>query len=499
MNTRCPPGNSESEIQRLCETVDNQDFLSGMPVVDDKSGLVYRNVFCARCNSVQGVSYWQMNADCGRIPASALPQDNTLLLDFIRENCTVRYRPTGGQQINLKHCVFANSTCCARQVIDNEPVLKSLCSYYSFPVCGSPHHKNPHCALCNGEDITQFNCGCLSTATSKPRIHTTKGGSAIPHYNTMQYNSSIAADPPYHLPILPTLPQSRPPGTIPLTTHFTNRGFTTELTMTGKPSTKSPEFTPQPPPPPLSILFDFSSDSNQISIHGTKTETKLVNLKTCQEGFVYDPFVDKCREAFQGVIGNEKHSSNSTNSTYSNLIKLNCSGIRLNLSDTVLYSNGTLWVPLYSTNYNRTEYFANGSIIFLCTDFKSNYSKNEIITKWSYAVDVTTLHILTYAGCSLSVFSLLILLVIYSTFKELRTLPGKNLVNLSLSMICYHMFLFVAGLKTIQEVCTGIAVFLHYFLMCSFAWMSVMAFDVTKTFVFHGKTLSSFIQFFGNK
>ena len=45
MNTRCPPGNSESEIQRLCETVDNQDFLSGMPVVDDKSGLVYRNVF----------------------------------------------------------------------------------------------------------------------------------------------------------------------------------------------------------------------------------------------------------------------------------------------------------------------------------------------------------------------------------------------------------------------------------------------------------------------
>lgn len=73
MNTKCPPGNSESEIQRLCETVDNKDFLSGMPVVDDKSGLVYRNVFCARCNSVQGVSYWQMNADCGRIPASVLP------------------------------------------------------------------------------------------------------------------------------------------------------------------------------------------------------------------------------------------------------------------------------------------------------------------------------------------------------------------------------------------------------------------------------------------
>lgn len=189
MNTKCPPGNSESEIQRLCDTVDNKDFLSGMPVVDDKSGLVYRNVFCARRNSVQGVSYWQMNADCGRIPASAPPQDNTLLLDFIRENCTVRYRPTAGQQINLKHCVFANSTCCARQVIDNEPVLKSLCSYYSFPVCGSPHHKNPHCALCNGEDITQFNCGCLSTATSKPPIHTTKGDQQF--HIIIQYNTIL--------------------------------------------------------------------------------------------------------------------------------------------------------------------------------------------------------------------------------------------------------------------------------------------------------------------
>ena len=185
------------------------------------------------------------------------------------------------------------------------------------------------------------------------------------------------------------------------------------------------------------------------------------------------------------MIVNSNTSINSINSTSDVVITLNCSSIQLNSSDTVLLPNGTLWVPLYARGYNRTDYFLNGSNVLLCTDFASNYSKKETISKWSYVV--SPLQILTYAGCSVSVLSLLILLVVYSVFKELRTLPGKNLINMSFAMIFYHISLFVAGLRNIQALCTGIAILLHYFLLCSFAWMSVMAFDVTKTFVFRGK------------
>ncbi|KAL9970477.1 hypothetical protein ACROYT_G022857 [Oculina patagonica] len=751
MKTKCPQGTVEPEIQTLCETVDNSDFLRGMPVVDEQAGVVYRNVFCARCNSVQSVSYWRMTADCGRIPASALPQDNALLLAFIRENCTVNYKPTDAQQKYLKKCLAVENSCSSKQIVDKEPVLQELCSYYAFPICGAKTPKNPHCALCNGNDITQLNCGCLpstqvtntgsptpphttnpgtkypphttnpvtthpphttnpktthpphttSPGTTHPlhttnpgtthplhttnsgtthpphppkpgttyplhttnsgtthpphttnpvtthplhttnpgtthqlhttnpgtthQLHTTNPGSTHPPHttdpgtthqlhttnpgttHTLHTTNPGSTHPPHttnpgtthtlhttnpgtthpphttnpgttnpphttnpgtthpphttnpgttqpphttnpgttqpphttnpgtthplhttnpgtthqlhttnpgtthqlhttnpgtthpphttnpgttqpphttnpgttHLPHTTNPGTKHPlhttnpgtthqlhttnPGTTqpPLTTitatthppHTTNHGSThpphtaapgtphyhppttpgtTHLTQfwttppayyTTRPGPKTPGFglttiksttrwpphSEQPPPPPLSILFDFSS--NEISIQGKTTETKVVEQKTCQDGFVYDPFVKTCREAFRKVIVTTNSTIHSTNSTNDVVTMLNCSSIRLNVSDVVLYPNGTLWVPLYASQYNRTDFFMNGSYVFLCTNF--------------------------------------------------------------------------AGFRNIQALCTVIAIFLHYFLLCSFAWMSIMAFDVAKTFVFN--------------
>ena len=494
MKTKCPQSTVEPEIQTLCEIVDKTDFLRGMPVVDERAGIVYRNLFCARCNAVQNVSYWRMRADCGHIPASALPQDNALLLAFIRENCTVKFQPTDEQRKYLKNCLVTESNCSSRQIVKKQPVLQDLCSYYAFPVCGNSHRKNLHCALCSGDDITQINCGCLTPFTSDSPIQDTTPRSTTPHHQTHPGSTS----PTHTTTSDPTTLTTGPESTTLLytiTSGTTPPPFNTAPWSTPPPPTTIPWTTPpmlmttvmmttettdEPPPPSLNILFDFSS--NQISIQGKTTQTKVVAQKFCQKGFVYDPFVQKCREAFHKVIANTNTSINSTSNA---VIMLNCSGIKLNSSETVLLPNGTLWVPLHSIGYNSTDYFVNGSYIILCTNFASNYSKKETITRWSYVV--SPLQIITYAGCSISVLSLLILLVVYCVFKELRTLPGKNLINLSFAMIFYHIFLFVAGFKNIQALCTGIAILLHYFLLSSFAWMSVMAFDVAKTFAFHGK------------
>ena len=495
MKTTCPQSTFESEIQTLCEAVDNTDFLWGMPVVDERTGIVYRNVFCARCNAVHNVSYWRMTADCGRIPASALPQDNALLLAFVRENCSVKYQPTDDQRKYLKNCLLTKSNCSAKQIVEKEPVLQDLCSYYAFPVCGNSHLKNLHCALCSGDDITRVNCGCQAPVTSNPptqatipksttlQHQTNPGSTSSTHITTSDSTALTTGTEPTTLLYTMTSGTPHPPRTtrfwttppMPMTSFLTDAITTTETPY-------------EPPPPPLNILFDFSS--SQISIHGKTTQTKVVAQKTCQEGFVYDPFVLKCREAFKKVIVNTNTSINSTNSTSDLVIMLNCSGIELNSSEIVLLPNDTLWVPIHSKGYNRTDYFMNGSSVFLCTDFASNYSKRGTIVKRSYVV--SPLQIITYTGCSVSVLSLLILLVVYCAFKELRTLPGKNLINLSFAMIFYHIFLFVAGLRNIQLLCTAIAILLHYFLLCSFAWMGVMAFDVAKTFVFHGKKCSQY-------
>lgn len=434
-----------------------------------------------------------MSADCGRIPASALPQDNALLLAFVKENCTVKFHPTDDQRKYLKNCLITKSNCSSKQIVEKEPLLQDLCSYYAFPVCGNSHRKNPHCALCSGEDITRVNCGCLALVTKDPPTQATTPKSTTLQYQTNPGSTSsihsTTSDPttytmgPQSTTLLYTITSGKTPPR-PTSRFWTTPFMPLTTVMTEAMSTNKP-----PPPPPLNILFDFSS--NQISIHGKTTQTKVVTQKTCQEGFVYDPFVEKCREAFNKVIVNTNTSINSTNSTGDAVIMLSCSVIELNSSDIVLLPNGTLWVPLHSTLYNRTDYFINGSSVFLCTNFASNYSKRETIVKWSYVV--SPLQIITYTGCSVSVLSLLILVVVYCAFKELRTLPGKNLINLSFAMIFYHIFLFVAGLRNNQALCTVIAILLHYFLLCSFAWMSVMAFDVTKTFVFHGKKCSHYL------
>ena len=555
MKTKCPQGAVRPEIRAFCESVDSTDFLRGMPVVDELEGVIYRNVFCARCNAVKSVSYWRMTADCGRIPASVLPQDNTLLLAFIQENCTVNYSPTDAQQTYLKKCLAAESNCSSKQIVDKEPVLRELCSYYALPVCGDINSKNPHCALCNGNDITQLNCKCQVAATSHPLTHVTSttGSTTSPRASTLHstsppqtanpgtthllhttnsgsskrpHTTSLGTTNPLHttMPatthvLIPPTHSTNPGATHPThstnpekthPTHSTNPGtthpphsmhqppktpgithkpytsrpwttpipyYTTRLPHNTKPRTPEQQLTtmrvtakwphpsepppltppPPPPPPPLSILFDFSS--NEISIHGKTTETKVVEQKTCQDGFVYDPFIKKCREAFLKVILSINSSINSTNSSSDVITMLNCSGIQLSASEVVLYPNGTLWVPLHATEYNRTDYFMNDSHVFLCTNFAGNYSKRETTTRWSYVV--SSLQILTYAGCSVSVLSLLILLVIYCIFQELRTLPGKNLMNLSFAMTFYHIFLFLAGFS-IQVICTGIAIFLHY-------------------------------------
>ncbi|KAL9987690.1 hypothetical protein ACROYT_G002037 [Oculina patagonica] len=72
--------------------------------------------------------------------------------------------------------------------------------------------------------------------------------------------------------------------------------------------------------------------------------------------------------------------------------------------------------------------------------------------------------------------------VTYSLFKELRTVPGVNLMNLCLSLLLAHSLFMAVGATHIRLICTSIAVLLHYFFLSSFVWMSIIAFDTYRTF-----------------
>ena len=91
------------------------------------------------------------------------------------------------------------------------------------------------------------------------------------------------------------------------------------------------------------------------------------------------------------------------------------------------------------------------------------------------------LDILTCVGLSVSSFSFLLVLVTYSLFKQLRTLPGINLMNFSMAHLLADLLFLLAGSAT-KLTCTIIAILMHYFFLASFTWMSFIAFETWRTF-----------------
>ena len=95
--------------------------------------------------------------------------------------------------------------------------------------------------------------------------------------------------------------------------------------------------------------------------------------------------------------------------------------------------------------------------------------------------------VITKVGCSLSIVSLLVLLVVYALFTELRNLPGQVLMNLACSIIGYQAALLSTGQTANGAACVAVGVLLHYFLLTSFMWMAVMGYDLAKTFTSNSK------------
>lgn len=101
---------------------------------------------------------------------------------------------------------------------------------------------------------------------------------------------------------------------------------------------------------------------------------------------------------------------------------------------------------------------------------------------------LTILIHVTFVGTLLSIISLCLLLSVYLSFKELRNLPGKCLMNLSLSLLSYQTIFLCAEKSTeVVALCKAVAIFLHFFILAAFAWMTVIGFDTANTFTMQGE------------
>ena len=229
------------------------------------------------------------------------------------------------------------------------------------------------------------------------------------------------------------------------------------------------------PIPSLKILFGFSSSSHSVQVGEKKI---LVRNKVCPKGVVFNSFKEECVELHvpKSVLKISSINSSSSIDTPSVMDLqegnyINCSYVEMNISSVIRLSNVSIWIPLHKRLYNKENFAINGSSLLLCTDFETHVS-----------MEILPLHILTYTGCAISMISLIFLLGIYIALPELRTLPGKNLISLSCAMLSYHIIFLLTGQTDKPKFCLAVSVLLHYFLLSTFCWMGVMAFDVEKTF-----------------
>ena len=94
---------------------------------------------------------------------------------------------------------------------------------------------------------------------------------------------------------------------------------------------------------------------------------------------------------------------------------------------------------------------------------------------------------ITTVGLALSIACLSIVVITYVWFPKLRTVPGLVLLGLSLSLILHQALLLVSYLATSQSTaCKGVAVLLHFMILSAFTWMTIMSYDVAKTFAMKG-------------
>ena len=214
--------------------------------------------------------------------------------------------------------------------------------------------------------------------------------------------------------------------------------------------------------PPLSILFDVSSS------------------------VLDEEVIQKAQRPPANYKDNLTSSFNCSSS------EANCTVIYGSEVCTLLTSpiNRTIPIPLNSSRVTvltsqmlqnqEKEIRLNGSVFYLvCPD---NQNPKDLLREAS-----RTFRQITFAGTIVSIVSNCFLLVVYLSFKQLRNLPGKCLISLLSAMLCNHIiFLCAAKFQQVELYCKAIAICLHFFVLASFWWMSVMAFDTANAFNVYG-------------
>ena len=449
------------------------------PVTDLQTGLVYKNEYCAVCHKVTSLIRWEYTFQCHPVLSQLASEPNfSLTVGIIQRWCIV----CGFRKPNLtdsavpapRECVhhsLVRDSCLERE--DLQPITEKLyqelvnqCKNGSYnPViklvnCTYPF-RNQYCALCNGIQVSNQTLRCANP-------YHYQSSTNYCYLDAQSISESVTPVTEESAIPEPTMTTTQPSST---PTRFARAYHDSDLNVSKEIITDilipvancEREVIIGGDVVPFTLFVDPNRNTQTITV-GTKT---VRFNTTCGEGEVFDHINNRCRETAcqelaQGencIItlfnGNISSTNGSLNDSY---LCEEGSLIQLNRSEFTVVDNEAL-------NFGGEVYeivgYINGSPV-ICTNLSQNGTHEVTVIFYSYPIGII---ILTYVGCLLSVIGCVVVLLTYSLFKELRTLPGKILMNLSAAILATSLFL-LAGIPLFalaekEELCHMTAIFLH--------------------------------------
>ena len=418
------------------------------PVTDLQSGLVYRNEYCAVCHEVENILPWGYRFECTpwlRDMVSAGLQLNREIIE--RECIACGFRAPQTMPVPARACLhnsLLSAECLAREELENvtgvpieeeqyqyivgqcetgpiSPIgYPTIFTFVSFVIIRiySVSFRNQYCTLCNGVRVNW----CVDPYTARdPTDHCRETAANL-------------------MPERPTTPPTAAP--------TTGSGWVLV-------------FGPAPGPdqlaPPFTIFLDVNRDSQVVTM-----ETTTVNITTsCPDGKVFDPIARSCRPTIcpEGFATHRASCAIVQNIAFlgSGNVTVNdsCDGtlVPLEEDEFELLGNKTL---LFQDNIFDIFGYTNSSPI-ICTNLTQNGTFENNVTVFFYSYP-TVFSILTYVGCTLSVIGCTFVLLTYSLFRELHTLPPPSWLHPCSSLSGSPCLFWARGMSSVTlrlYCCTG--------------------------------------------
>lgn len=140
-------------------------------------------------------------------------------------------------------------------------------------------------------------------------------------------------------------------------------------------------------------------------------------------------------------------------------------------ADEDICSDGESYVPLSGCVSAPTQ--ASNEV--------NNGSRTEAISSGGNS-DWDARAVLSLILLTISLVCIVIQLILYAVFKQLRNLPGYILINISMSLFVALLFFLISSFGSIaagSKLCVAMATIQHFAFLASFCWTNIMALDVT--------------------